>query len=69
VGARSRRSNRTRERPWLAGWQALARARCVGTEPLALFRLYVRGSVEERILQLVDRRRAMDAVFRTGSGR
>ncbi|GIL66592.1 hypothetical protein Vafri_20082 [Volvox africanus] len=49
--------------------QALRRACCLG-EPaqLGVFRLYARGTVEERLLQLVDRRRGLEQAFQPGSG-
>ncbi|GIM15000.1 hypothetical protein Vretimale_17869 [Volvox reticuliferus] len=49
--------------------QALRRACCLGGPgQLAVFRLFARGTVEERLLQLVDRRRGLEQAFQPGSG-
>ncbi|KAK9823247.1 hypothetical protein WJX72_001331 [[Myrmecia] bisecta] len=56
---------------WNPRWdiQAMLRAHCLGKgAALTVFRLYVRGSVEERILQLVEKKRGMDAVLKPGPG-
>lgn len=53
-----------------ADMQALKHARRIGTgkEGLPVLRLYVRGTLEERILQLGRRGSGMDAVYASSHG-
>jgi hypothetical protein len=50
--------------------QALGRALALGPpgKPLGALRLYMRESVEERILTLAERKGGLGAAFRPGSG-
>jgi SNF2 family DNA or RNA helicase len=54
-----------------ADLQALARAHCLGrakgSRPLRILRLFMRNSVEEKILLLAERRGGVSAAFRPGS--
>ena len=51
--------------------QALSRAHAIGTagRQLLLLRLYSRGCVEEKMLQLAERKRPLDAVLKPGPAR
>ena len=50
-----------------ADMQAMSRAHRIGqTRAVAVFRLFTRGTVEERVLELAKRKMALDHVFRGG---
>ena len=57
---------------WNPRWdiQALSRARTLGAGPvLPVLRLYMHQTAEERILQLVSRRRGVDVILKPPPGR
>lgn len=47
--------------------QALSMAHCIGKagQPLALYRLVTKGTLEERVHHLVDKKKGCDLIFKS----